>query len=108
MLDKLKEIILTNQVSVLELGIKRELEIIAIPGKATICMGVRRSGKSTYMRQLLQGLLEQGIARENTVHINFFDNRLHNLQHTNLEIIIEAYYSIYPDKKNLQKVYYFF
>lgn len=108
MLEQLKEIILTNQDTDLELGIKRDLAITAIPGKATICMGVRRGGKSTYMRQILHNLLQQGVARENTVHINFFDNRLHNLQHSNLEAIIEAYYSIFPDKKNSEKVYYFF
>jgi len=108
MLDQLKEIILNNQNTALELGVKRDLAISTIPGKATICMGVRRGGKSTYMRQLLHILLQQGVARENTVHINFFDNRLHNLQHSSLETIIEAYYSIHPDKKNSQKVYYFF
>lgn len=108
MFNQLKEIIITNQASELELGITRSLNITTIAGKATICMGVRRCGKSTYMRQLLNDLLKQGVKRENTVHINFFDNRLHNLQHSNLEIILEAYYAIYPDKKNSQKVYFFF
>jgi predicted AAA+ superfamily ATPase len=108
MFDKLKEIILSNQAKKLNLGTPRDLSISTVSGKATICIGVRRGGKSTYMLQLMQKLFEKGVSRQNIVQINFFDNRLHELQHSNLEVIIEAYYSIYPDKKNSEKVYYFF
>jgi len=40
--------------------------------------------------------------------MNFFDDRLHNLRQANLHLIAEAYYSIYPEKKNTEMVYCFF
>lgn len=108
MLEQLQEIILDNQKSPLVTGLPRELQITVLPGKATVCMGVRRAGKSTFMLQRMQQLLKQGVARENIVQINFVDNRLYNFHHTNLELVLEAYYSIYPDKKSVEKVYFFF
>ncbi len=108
MLEQLKQIILDNQSLPLKAGIQRSLKIEVLPGKATICIGVRRCGKSTYMSQIMQRFLDEGIERSNLLSIDFFDNRLHNLQHSNLEQILEAYYSLYPEKKNNEKIYCFF
>jgi hypothetical protein len=36
--------------------------------------------------------------------LNFFDDRLQNLQHENLGIILEVYFSLYPEKKNVEEV----
>jgi len=79
-----------------------------VPGKATVCIGVRRSGKSTFMFQLMKKLQDTGVARQNILYLNFFDDRLHSLQHDNLGVILEAYFSLYPEKKNAEKVYCFF
>ena len=108
MLDILKEIILDFQEAELEVGIARRLEIVFIHGKATVCIGVRRSGKTTYMFQLMQQLINKGTLRQNILYLNFFDDRLHQLQHDGLSIILEAYYSLYPEKKSVEKVYFFF
>lgn len=108
MVESLKQIILDNQAIPLQVGMKRNLRIEVIPGKATICMGVRRCGKSTFMAQIMQQLLDTGVDRTNLLYIDFFDNRLHNLQHDNLEQILKAYYSLFPEKKNTEKVYCFF
>jgi len=108
MLALLKEIILDFQEIALSTGIQRHIDIQAVPGKATICIGVRRSGKSTLMLQLIRQLLHSGVQRQNILCLNFFDDRLHNLQHDGLGIIIEAYFSLYPEKKNTEKIYCFF
>jgi predicted AAA+ superfamily ATPase len=79
-----------------------------VPGKATICIGVRRSGKSTFMFQLMKKLLNSGVSRKNILYLNFFDDRLHSLNHDGLGVILEAYFSLYPEKKNNEKVYCFF
>jgi len=71
-------------------------------------MGVRRSGKSTYLFQLIQQLLERGVSRQNILYLNFCDDRLHLLRRDTLGLITEAYYSTYPDKKNTETVYCFF
>ncbi|MBA3814690.1 MAG: ATP-binding protein [Alphaproteobacteria bacterium] len=108
MIEILKTLILDFIEAPLETGVSRRIDIEPIPGKATVCVGVRRCGKSTYMFQVMQGLVNRGIPRENILYLNFFDDRLHDLQHEGLGTVIEAYYSLYPNKKNTEKVYYFF
>jgi hypothetical protein len=108
MLETLRTIILDFQEIKLETGVPRHLQIESVPGKAAVCIGVRRSGKSTYMFQVMQRLLDSGVSRKNILYLNFFDDRLHRLQHDGLGIILEAYFSLYPEKKNLETVYCFF
>ena len=108
MQEILKTIILDFQELELETGIQRQLQIEHLSGKATVCIGVRRSGKSTYMMQIIQKLLNEGVSKDNIVYINFFDDRLHNLQQKGLGEILDAYYSLYPQKKNSEKVFFFF
>ena len=108
MLKKIKGIILDSQDFSTDTGVPRQLGIKTIPGKATICMGVRRCGKSTYMLQLIEHLLRAGTSTENILYINFFDDRLCNLKEENLDLVLEAYYSLFPHKKNVEIVYCFF
>lgn len=108
MIETIKSIILDFQETRLETGVPRRLRIETVHGKAAICIGVRRSGKSTCIFQIIQQLLDGGVPRQNILYLNFFDDRLHNLQHDNLGLIAEAYYSVYPDKKNTETVYCFF
>ena len=106
--DILKSLILDFQESRLETGVPRHLQISTLPGKATICIGVRRSGKSTYLFQVIQRLLESGVSRENILYLHCFDDRLHGLTQDNLGLISETYYSLFPEKKNAEMVYCFF
>lgn len=108
MIEMLKEIILDFQEIDLPTGVPRRVAVSPVPGKATVCIGVRRSGKSTFMFQLMKKLQDTGVARQNILYLNFFDDRLHSLQHDNLGVILEAYFSLYPEKKNAEKVYCFF
>jgi len=108
LIETLKSIILDFQEAALETGAPRRLNIKTIPGKATICIGVRRSGKSTYLFQVIKQLLDDGVSRENILYLNFFDDRLHNLRQEGIGSITEAYYSLYPEKKNAEMVYCFF
>jgi len=108
MIDRLREIILDFQEVELLTGVPRRVEIEPIPGKATVCIGVRRGGKSTFMYQIMQQLKDAGVPRENILYLNFFDDRLYPLQHNSLGAILEAYFSAYPEKKNAEKIYCFF
>ena len=108
MLQTLKEIILDFQDIELTTGVPRRITVTPVTGKATVCIGVRRCGKSTLMFQLIKHLLDSGVSRQNILYLNFFDDRLHNLQHSGLSVILEAYFSLYPEKKNTEKVYCFF
>ena len=104
----LKEIIIDFQNEILETGTKRHFEYECIKKKAFICIGVRRCGKSTLLYQIISDLFAQGIKKENILYINFFDDRLIELKAGNLSPINDAYYSLYPEKKGVEKVYFFF
>ena len=108
MIEILKEIILDGQESEQNTGVQRHLNIETVTGKATVCIGVRRSGKSTFMRQIIARLISQGTSATNIVMINFFDDRLHFLKEYGLGLVTEAYYQLYPEKKNRETVYFFF
>lgn len=108
MIDTLKEIILDFHEDPLHTGVPRHLHITPVQGKATVCIGVRRCGKSTFMLQIIKQLLDSGVKKENFLYINFFDDRLHSLKHDNLATIIEAYFLLFPEKKGAEKIYCFF
>jgi hypothetical protein len=78
MLQTIKAIIIDFQEVSLDTGVPRRLKVEAVPGKATVCIGVRRGGKSTYLFQVMDRLLSEGVPRENILYLNFFDDRLHN------------------------------
>ena len=44
------------------------------------------------MYQIIEQLITKGIARENILYINFFDERLHKLHEIGLGAILEAYF----------------
>lgn len=108
MKELLRKIILDFQESTLEPGSPRRLQVEPVPGKATVCIGVRRSGKSTYLHQVIQRLYENGVSKQNILYLNFFDDRLHQLNQTNLGLIAEAYFSLYPEKNGTETIYFFF
>ena len=108
MLETLKSIILDQQEAPLPTGLPRRLDIEPVPRKATVCIGVRRSGKSTYLFQVMDRLLRQGVSRENILYLNFFDDRLHGLDAASISLVTEAYYSLYPAKKGGGRVHCFF
>ena len=60
------------------------------------------------MFQLMQRLKDRGVPRQNILYLNFFDDRLHFLRHGGLGMILDAYFSLYPEKKDTEKIYCFF
>ncbi|MBU1658498.1 ATP-binding protein [bacterium] len=68
-------------------------------------IGVRRSGKSSILFDLINKLREN-ISRENIIYLNFEDDRLFPLKLEHLDLILEAYYELYPHKRD-EKIYLF-
>jgi predicted AAA+ superfamily ATPase len=106
LLEVIKEIILDNQKLILFPGIIRHTFFDNLPGKASICIGVRRSGKSTLLYQKVE-MAKKEYGEENILFLNFFDDRLTELRTGNLHLVMEAYYSLYPQKKG-ERIFCFF
>lgn len=86
----------------------RDKEIVSIPDVVSICIGVRRCGKSTLMESVILRLLEEGVSRDNIVCINFSDDRLLGLQSGGWDAFFSAYYGRFPEKRGKETVYFFF
>jgi len=87
--------------------IHREFKWKALPNKIYSIMGVRRSGKTFYFYQLMKDMLQDGIDIQSMLFINFEDDRLYPVDESALPKILNAYYELYPHKKN-STVYVFF
>ncbi len=61
-------------------------------------VGVRRSGKSYLLYQLIQGFLKKGISWDEMLYINFEDERLLGMTTEDLNSILEVHYTM-SDKK---------
>lgn len=113
MLETIRSIILDFQEASLETGVPRRIRFEAVPRKAAVCIGVRRCGKSTFLFQVMERLLADGVPRANILYLNFFDDRLHGLGQgglgrEGLGQVTEAYYSLHPEKKAAEIVHVFF
>lgn len=79
-----------------ETGIPRQeylqqLSALAGTGQVIVLLGVRRSGKSTLMRQYIQQLRQQKVDSRNILYVNFEDVRFQELDLEILQQIYEVY-----------------
>jgi predicted AAA+ superfamily ATPase len=89
--------------------IPRDIQILAVPRKATVIIGIRRCGKSTWQHEKIESLLDNGVDAENICYIDFSDDRLDflRLEGSDPAVIADTYYGMYPHKHE-QRVYFFF
>lgn len=80
-------------------GVPRHLDYQLMPGKALACIGVRRCGKSTFLHQIMSRLRAEGVPGDDFLYLNFFDDRLEPVRRGRLDLITEAYFSLYPEKR---------
>lgn len=83
----------------------REYNIPLTTNKIVSLVGIRRSGKTYILYNLIKKLREN-LPRENIVYINFEDDRIAGVKLENLDEFIEGYYELYPSKRR-EKVYLF-
>ncbi len=106
--DALQDVILDFRETDLPAGVPRRVDVTPVAGKATVCIGPRRAGKSTFLFQQVRKLLARGVPRDNVLYLNFFDDRLRHLQHDGPGAVPDAYFSLHPEKKNTETVHCFF
>jgi uncharacterized protein len=75
----------------------RETKFPAAQNKIKVAIGMRRSGKTYFVYQQIQKLLEENIPLNRILYINFEDDRLLPLDKKKLANLIEAFYSLYPE-----------
>lgn len=75
--------------------------------KIVSLVGSRRSGKTFYFYQLIGELERKGVARSSVLYLDFDDDRLYPLNLAELSDVLDAYYELYPDNKEVQKYFFF-
>lgn len=80
--------------------VPRDRSVSVMPGKATVVVGMRRSGKTWFCYQRMHELLAGDLGKERLVYINFEDERLQPFHTADLQDILYAYYRKYPALKS--------
>src|SRR6267378_1219857 len=75
---------------------KRTQEIPANSGKIIALTGVRRSGKTYHLFEIMRKLKAGGLAPEKMLYLNFEDERLH-IPGSEMDLLLQAYRELYPD-----------
>ena len=103
LLDKLTYGLTENPVALT----RREVRVPHIPNKTLAVIGMRRSGKSTFLWQCLADRVAGGAPRDAQVFVNFEDDRLGQLEATDLDGLLEEYYQRFAQYRGVQRVGFF-
>lgn len=102
----LKQIIRDFHLAPLPALCRRNLDVPLNTGKIITLIGVRRSGKTSYLYELMDKLLAGGISATCILYINFEDERI-DLKSEELDLLLQAYRELYPDNA-INQCYLFF
>jgi len=83
---------------------RRDIRLPAVRNKALAVIGMRQSGKSTFLWQCLADRLAGGTPRDDLVYISFEDDRLAGMQPADLAWLVEEYYRLRPSARDQRPV----
>lgn len=86
---------------------RRDVSLPTLPGKIDTLIGMRRTGKSWRLYQVMHEWLAAGEPKESILYINFDDERLMPLPAAELHRIPETFYRLYPDNKKRRCRFFF-
>jgi len=85
----------------------RDVRLPGVPGKAIAIIGMRRTGKTTFLWQVLADRVKEGVDREGLLYFNFEDERLAGMTAADLHLVIEEYYQLHPEWRDQRRVTFF-
>jgi len=83
---------------------RRDARLPAVPSKVHAVVGMRRAGKTTFLKQL-QRDLRQSLPPERVVYLSFDDDRLDDLGSDQLNRLLEEFFRRYPDLRSTETVH---
>ncbi|MDZ4754037.1 MAG: ATP-binding protein [Phycisphaerae bacterium] len=81
----------------------RDAQLPAVPGKAHAVIGMRRAGKTCFLRQLVAAR-RATVPPERAVYLSFDDDRLAGLSSGQLDELLEEFYRRYPRLRGRETV----
>jgi hypothetical protein len=85
---------------------RRDARLPPVSGKVHAVIGMRRAGKTTFLRQL-QADRRQSVPTERAVFVSFDDDRLSEMAVDQLSLLLEEYYRRYPELRGRETVSWF-
>jgi len=85
----------------------RDVWMPSVPGKSTAVIGMRRAGKTTLLWQVLAKRLKNGTKRDSLLYFSFEDERLAGMQAGDLDLLVEEYFRLHPEWRDMKKVTFF-
>lgn len=83
-------------------SIQRQYEFPKTENMIKVAIGMRRAGKTYFLYQVINELLNQGINKEQILIINFEDDRLLPMDAKEMGKLLDTFYSIYPENHDRQ------
>lgn len=74
----------------------RAIEVPLQSGKVIVLVGIRRSGKTFLLLDVIRRLLGSGVDRRQIISLSFEDDRLQPLRARDLDVILQAHAELYP------------
>lgn len=86
---------------------QRDVYIPRLRGKALAVIGMRRSGKTTFLWQILANRLAADTPRSALLFFSFEDERLADMTTQDLQWVVEEYFSLHPEHRDTRKTAFF-
>jgi predicted AAA+ superfamily ATPase len=86
---------------------RRDIRLPGVPGKAVAVIGMRRTGKTTFLWQVLADRVSQGTGREGLLYFSFEDERLAGMSAADLQLVVEEYYRLHPEWRDQRRAAFF-
>lgn len=83
---------------------RRDVYVPGVRNKVFAVIGMRRSGKTTFLWQCLADRLAGGAPREALLYFNFEDERLADMQAEDLQLVVEEFFSLHPEMRDRRTV----
>ena len=107
MIDLIRQKIIDSLASPVPAFTRRDVRLPAIRGKAVAVIGMRRTGKSTFLWQVLSDRLSRGASRQSLLYFGFEDERLAGMKAIDLQLLMEEYYRLYPELRDRGRAVFF-
>ncbi len=105
--DIVKEKLIASAEMPLRVMTPREVGRPAITNKAIVAIGMRRTGKTTWLHQCRREYFERGYSQEDLVFFSFEDERLPTFSGTELQSILDMQNRLFPRKDAAKRILFF-
>lgn len=80
-------------------GIERTVCFPVLPDKIKVAIGMRRTGKTWLLFQVIEALLKE-VPKTRILYLNFEDDRLAPMTQERLRELLDGFYALYPENKD--------